>query len=258
MITPPVSSLLDVVAGAAVRMLKHGSQMSSLERGAVLVTGAAGGIGGAIAAVLAEVGYRVASNHLPGESVTGYPVAADVADLSAVESMIDQVEDALGPISVLVNCAGIAHEVALEEVDDAAWRRMLGVHLGGTYNTCRTLAPRMRSRGDGVIVNIASEIALTGSASHAHYAAAKGAILGLTKALAKELAPTVRVNAVAPGPTDTALLSDQWRTRAYLDSLPTRRLSTPVAIARTVAFLASDDARFFTGQVISPNSGAVI
>lgn len=232
--------------------------MTSLDRGAALVTGAAGGIGGAIAAVLLEGEYRVASNHLPDERVSGYSVVADVADLRAVERMIDQVETELGPITLLVNCAGIAHEVALEEIDDAAWRRMLGVHLGGTYNTCRILAPRMRARGRGAIVNIASEIALTGSSRHAHYAAAKGAILGLTKALAKELAPTVRVNAVAPGPTDTPLLSDQWRTGAYLASLPTRRLSTPDDIARTVAFLASEEASFFTGQVISPNSGTVI
>lgn len=232
--------------------------MSTAERGCALVTGAAGGIGSAIARVLTDAGYRVAANHLPGESVSGYSAVADVSDLSAIEHMIDRVEADLGAISVVVNCAGFAHEVALEEIDDDAWRRMLAVHLGGTYNTCRLLAPRMRSRGDGAIINIASEIALTGSSRHSHYAAAKGAILGLTKALAKELAPHVRVNAVAPGPTDTPLLSEQWRTPAYLALLPTRRLTTPEAIARTVVFLASDDGRFFTGQVISPNSGTVI
>jgi len=232
--------------------------MNSVKHGCALVTGAGGGIGSAIVRVLAEVGYRVAANDLRGDAAPGSSAAADVSDLAAVARMIDTVEADLGAISVLVNGAGIAHEVPLEEIDEAAWRRMLAVHLGGTYNTCRILAPRMRSRGGGVIINIASEIALTGSSQHSHYAAAKGAILGLTKALAKELAPTVRVNSVAPGPTDTPLLSDQWRTSAYLATLPTRRLTTPEGIARTVAFLASDEAAFFTGQVISPNSGAVI
>src|SRR5258708_32241465 len=135
---------------------------------------------------------------------------------------------------------------------------MLRVHLRGTYNTCRVLAPRMRSRGGGLIINVSSELALTGSATHAHYCAAKGAILGLTKALAKECAPTVRVNSVAPGPTDTPLLSDEWRSDAYLATLPARKLTRPEAVGQTIAFLASDEARFFTGQGISPNSGAAI
>lgn len=222
------------------------------------MTGAAGGIGSAIVRALSAAGYAVAANHLPGEVVQGHGVVADVSDLPAVERMIQRVEAELGPLVLLVNCAGIAHEVGIDEIDEAAWRRMLGVHLGGTYNTCRVAAPGMRARGDGAIVNIASEIALTGSSRHAHYAAAKGAVLGLTRALAREVAPVVRVNAVAPGPTDTPMLSAQWRTDAYLASLPTRRLTSPEAIAATVAFLASPEARFFTGQVISPNSGTVI
>jgi 2-hydroxycyclohexanecarboxyl-CoA dehydrogenase len=132
------------------------------------------------------------------------------------------------------------------------------VHLGGAYNTCRVLGPRMRDTGGGAIVNISSELALSGSETMAHYCAAKGAIIGLTRALARELAPAVRVNSVAPGPTDTPLLTDLWRSREYLETLPLRRLSTPQEIGETVAFLASPEAGFFTGQVVSPNSGAVI
>ena len=116
----------------------------------------------------------------------------------------------------------------------------------------------MRDRGRGAIVNISSELALTGSDVMAHYCAAKGAIIGLTKALARELAPAVRVNSVAPGPTDTPLLTDLWRAPDYLSTLPVRRLSTPAEIAFAVAFLASDEASFFTGQVLSPNAGTVI
>jgi 2-hydroxycyclohexanecarboxyl-CoA dehydrogenase len=108
-------------------------------------------------------------------------------------------------------------------------------------------------------VNTSSELALCGAELHAHYCAAKGAIVGLTKSLALELAGRgVRVNAVAPGATDTALLTDTWRTREYVETLPLRRLSEPVQIAATVTFLASDAAGYVTGQVLSPNSGAVI
>ena len=159
---------------------------------------------------------------------------------------------------MLVNCAGFAQEIrSLEVIGDDDWQRMLHVHLGGTYNTCRVLGPRMRERGGGAIVNISSEPALTGSETMPHYCAAKGAIVGLTKALALELAPQVRVNSVAPGPTDTPLLTDLWRGEEYLRTLPVPRLATPREIGETVAFLASEDAAYITAQVVSPNSGTV-
>jgi 2-hydroxycyclohexanecarboxyl-CoA dehydrogenase len=222
------------------------------------VTGAAGGIGGAVAGALEARGHVVARNHLPGESVPGYSALADVSDAAAVGRAIERAEADLGEIDVLVNCAGFVQEIELHEITDADWRRMLAVHLGGTYHTCRLLGPRMRDRGRGAIVNVSSELALAGSDVMAHYCAAKGAIIGLTKALAKELAPAVRVNSVAPGPTDTPLLTDLWRAPDYLATLPLRRLSTATEIAAAVAFLASDEGSFFTGQVVSPNSGTVI
>jgi NAD(P)-dependent dehydrogenase (short-subunit alcohol dehydrogenase family) len=117
----------------------------------------------------------------------------------------------------------------------------------------------MAARGGGAIVNVSSELALCGAELHTHYCAAKGAIIGLTKALAFELGPRgVRVNSVAPGATDTALLTDLWRTPEYLESLPVRRLSTPAEIGATIAFVASDAASYLAGEVISPNSGAVV
>lgn len=183
----------------------------------------------------------------------------DVADAGAVAELVAQTEAELGPIEVLVNCAGYVEETPLGEITDAEWNRMLRVHLGGTWHTCREVAPRMAARGCGAIVNTSSELALCGAELHAHYCAAKGAIIGLTKSLALELGGRgVRVNAVAPGATDTALLTDTWRTPAYLASLPLGRLSTAAEIAATVAFLASDAAAYVTGQVVSPNSGAVI
>jgi 2-hydroxycyclohexanecarboxyl-CoA dehydrogenase len=220
-----------------------------LSRPVALVTGAGGGIGGASAEALAAAGMEVARTDLP----------LDVADAEAVADLVARTEDELGPIEVLVNCAGHVVETAIADISDAEWRRMLRVHLGGTWHTCREVGPRMAARGRGAIVNTTSELALCGAELHAHYCAAKGAIVGLTKSLALELGGRgVRVNAVAPGATDTALLTDTWRTPEYLDSLPLRRLSTPAEIAASVAFLASDAAAYVTGIVLSPNSGAVI
>jgi NAD(P)-dependent dehydrogenase (short-subunit alcohol dehydrogenase family) len=220
-----------------------------LSRPVALVTGAGGGIGGASAEVLAAAGMEVARTDLP----------LDVADAEAVADLVARTEDELGPIEVLVNCAGHVIETPIADISDAEWRRMLRVHLGGTWHTCREVAPRMAARGRGAIVNTTSELALCGAELHAHYCAAKGAIVGLTKSLALELAGRgVRVNAVAPGATDTALLTDTWRTPEYLGSLPLRRLSTPAEIAASIAFLASDAAAYVTGIVLSPNSGAVI
>jgi 2-hydroxycyclohexanecarboxyl-CoA dehydrogenase len=214
-----------------------------------LVTGAGGGIGGATATALEAAGMAVARTDLP----------LDVADADAVSGLVARTEEELGPIAVLVNCAGHVVETPIGEISDAEWRRMLRVHLGGTWHTCREVAPRMAARGRGAIVNTTSELALCGAELHAHYCAAKGAIVGLTKSLALELAGRgVRVNAVAPGATDTALLTDTWRTPEYLGSLPLRRLSTPAEIAASIAFLASDAAAYVTGIVLSPNSGAVI
>jgi 2-hydroxycyclohexanecarboxyl-CoA dehydrogenase len=213
------------------------------------VTGAGGGIGGASADALEALGMTVARTDLP----------LDVADAEAVAGLVARTEADLGPIEVLVNCAGYVDETPLGEITDAEWNRMLRVHLGGTWHTCREVAPRMAARGRGAIVNTSSELALCGAELHAHYCAAKGAIIGLTKSLALELGGRgVRVNAVAPGATDTALLTDTWRTPAYLASLPLGRLSTAAEIAATVTFLASDAAAYVTGQVVSPNSGAVI
>jgi 2-hydroxycyclohexanecarboxyl-CoA dehydrogenase len=220
-----------------------------LSRPVALVTGASGGIGGAAADALEAAGMAVARTDLP----------VDVADAGAVAGLVAETEAGLGPIDVLVNCAGYVAETPLADITDAEWNRMLRVHLGGTWHTCREVAPRMAARGRGAIVNTTSELALCGAELHAHYCAAKGAIVGLTRSLALELAGRgVRVNAVAPGATDTALLTDTWRTPEYLATLPVRRLSTPAEIAATVAFLASDAASYVTGQVVSPNSGAVI
>ena len=220
-----------------------------MSRPVAVVTGASGGIGGAAADALEAAGHDVVRADLP----------VDVADERAMAALVDETESSRGPIEVLVNCAGHLVETPIERISDEEWNRMLQVHLGGTWHTCRAVGPRMAARGRGAIVNVSSELALCGAELHAHYCAAKGAIIGLTKSLALELAPRgVRVNSVAPGATDTALLTDTWRTPEYLESLPVRRLSTPAEIGATIAFVASAAASYVTGQVVSPNSGAVV
>jgi 2-hydroxycyclohexanecarboxyl-CoA dehydrogenase len=229
-----------------------------------LVTGAGRGIGRATAELLASRGYLVAMNDLDEAEVTeaaaslgALPWAADVADPDAVESMVRAVGLQLGSITLAVCNAGVSGPLALDSVTDAVWRRSLRVNLGGCFHVARAVAPSMKSNRDGAIVTVSSELALVGAAELTHYVSAKSAILGFTKALARELAPwSVRVNCVAPGPVDTSMLSSQFREPAYLASLPLGRLGTVDEIAEAIVFLA--ESRWTTGQVLSPNGGAVI
>jgi 2-hydroxycyclohexanecarboxyl-CoA dehydrogenase len=224
-----------------------------------LITGAASGIGAAIAARLSAQGWRVAGLDLR-ESETDLPLVADVADAGAVREAADRAARELGPISLLVTVAGHYEMLPVSEIGPQRWQRMLSVHLGGTRNACAAVLSAMLEAGRGTIITISSELALGGGAQDAHYAAAKGAIIGFTKSLAAEVAPRgVRVNSVAPGPTDTPLLSPDspWRDPAFLGTLPLRRLVSPDEIAETVLFLA-EEGGYFCGQVLSPNAGAVI
>lgn len=224
-----------------------------------LITGAASGIGAAIAARLSAQGWRVAGLDLR-ESKTDLPLAADVADAGAVREAADRASRELAPISLLVTVAGHYEMLPVSEIGPQRWQRMLSVHLGGTRNACAAVLPAMLEAGRGTIITISSELALGGGAQDAHYAAAKGAIIGFTKSLAAEVAPRgVRVNSVAPGPTDTPLLSpgSPWRDPAFLGTLPLGRLVSPDEIAETVLFLA-EEGGYYCGQVLSPNAGAVI
>ncbi len=229
-----------------------------------LLTGAGRGIGRATAELLTSRGYLVAVNDLDEErvrdvatSLGALPWAADVADPDAMASMVRAVEGELGPITLAVCNAGVSGPLALGSVTDAVWRRSLRVNLGGCFHVARAVAPSMKRHRNGAIVTISSELALIGATELAHYVSAKSAILGFTRALARELAPwSVRVNCVAPGPVDTPMLSDQFREPAYLASLPLGRLGTVDEIAEAILFLA--ESRWTTGQVLSPNGGAVI
>ena len=224
-----------------------------------LVTGAASGIGAAVAARLAGRGWRVAGLDLR-ESETDLPLTADVTDAAAVREAAGRAERELGPVSLLVTVAGYYEMTPVSDIGVEAWRRMLAVHLGGTRNAVSAVLPGMLERGEGRVVTISSELALAGGEDDAHYAAAKGAIIGFTKSLAAEVATKgVLVNSVAPGPTDTPLIGPDspWRAPDYLGTLPLRRLVKPEEIAETVLFLA-EEGDYFCGQVLSPNAGAVI
>lgn len=230
------------------------------EQPVALVTGGASGIGAAVVDALAGRGFAVGCLDLTGSSNTAeHTVAVDVSDAAAVSAAVAQVRERLGPISAVVTSAGYYEMAPVTDISADAWRRMLRVHLGGLVNVARATLPDLIDRR-GALVAVASELAVGGGDGDAHYAAAKGAILGMVRSLAAEVAGQgVRVNCVAPGPTDTPLLAadSPWRATEYLSTLPLRGLATPHEVARCVEYLLCD-ATFSVGEVVNVNSGAVI
>ena len=232
---------------------------------AALVTGAASGIGRATARVLAARGYDVAVGHLGREAeakqvaaeIGGMAYEADVADIRAVNGLVSAAERDLGPVEVAVACAGFDHDVAVEDIRPQLWDRSLAVILGGCVNVVAAAGPRMRARRSGSIVAISSELALLGDAGHLPYVAAKAAVLGFVRTVAREYGPDqVRVNAVCPGPVDTEMLTERWRGEEYRQSIPLQRFGHPEELARAIADVA--EWTWLTGQVVSPNGGVVI
>ncbi len=247
----------------------------------VVVTGAGRGMGRshaeAFAARGATVGVVDIDSALVDEAVgfigqTGgaaHGVACDVADAAAITETIAGLEASMGGIDILVNNAGIDEMRTIEEVDEASFDRMFGVHVKGTFFATRAAVPGMKARGSGKIVVTASTAGMTGIAGDSHYSGAKAALLGLTKAWAKEFAPFgIHVNAVAPGATMTEMVMTKLPTREQsmarvqerLDAgaVPLGRYAEPSEITAVVLFLASEEASFITGQVISPNGGEMI
>jgi 2-hydroxycyclohexanecarboxyl-CoA dehydrogenase len=229
-------------------------------RPVAVITGAASGIGAACATLLRRRGWQTAGIDL-NDSDTDRPARVDVTDRVGVAEAAAAVAGSFGRIDLAVTAAGYYEEgIDVAEISRRQWDRMLAVILGGTVNTFAAVLPHMLARGRGCLVAISSELALAGSATDLHYVAAKGAVLGLVKSLAMEVAETgIRVNAVAPGPTDTPLLAADslWRKPGYLATLPLGRLVTPEEIAAAVYYLATEGSTY-CGDVISPNAGAVI
>lgn len=234
----------------------------------VIVTGAGSGIGQAVAQTLAASGYNVVVNDYNGEAaqtvadqIGGIAVQGDVSDEGDVNRMLDACIKAYGAPTHLVNNAGHVHQARFTDLQVSDFDRMIAVHLRGTFLCTHAVLPHMLARKSGCIVNMASQLGQIGGIELVHYSAAKAGIIGMTKALAREVsAQGIRVNAVAPGPINTPLvraLSDDWR-RAKAAELPLGHFGEPEDVAATVAFLCSDAARIYVGQTLSPNSGDVM
>lgn len=237
-----------------------------MNRGSVaLVTGSASGIGLATVGIAAELGYipvgfdlaRRRPDDGPASTAGGRIVHVDVTDTSAVRTAVDDVERTVGPVALAVGAAGVLVERPFASVDEELWNETLEVHLRGIYNLTVAVIPAMAERRDGSIVTLSSELAFLGAEEHVHYVAAKAAVVGFTRAAARELAPDgIRVNCVAPGPTDTPLLGPSGRDAGYVQTIALGRLGRPEEIARAIL----DVARWpwTTGQLYGINGGAVI
>ena len=242
------------------------------DRGVAVVTGAGSGIGLAVALRLARDGYGLVVNDLLPASAAAaaravteaggraVAVAGDVSEEADV-ARIAAAAEALGTPTLLVNNAGYGQQARFVDLTPADFDRMFAVHVRGAFLCTRSLLPGMLQRRSGCIVMMASQLGQIGGIELVHYSAAKAALIGMTKSLAREVSPQgVRVNAVAPGPINTPLvrnLSEDWR-RAKAAELPLGRFGEPEDVAATVAFLASDEAGIYVGQTLGPNSGDVM
>jgi 2-hydroxycyclohexanecarboxyl-CoA dehydrogenase len=249
------------------------SKITRLEGKVAIVTGAAQGIGRAIALRLAGEGASVAVADIQADKAEAtaaeiraaggkaLAVKLDVSRLEDALAAADRVERELGPIDILVNNAGWDKVEPFVDNTPETWDRVIAINFRGPINCCKAVAARMQSRGSGKIVSISSDAARVGSTGEAVYAGCKAGIIGFSKTLARELARhKININVVCPGPTETQLLRDAMAGRegvldAMARGIPFRRLGKPEDLAGAVAFLASPDADFVTGQVLSVSGG---
>jgi 3-oxoacyl-[acyl-carrier protein] reductase len=235
------------------------------------VTGGSRGIGRAIAECLASAGAAVAINYLERADAAEHVVAAiqagggrafasraDVRSAQDAQAMVQRIEERWGAVDILVNNAGIVRDKLFVRMSESDWQDVITTHLMGAFHCTKAVLRKMLRRRWGRIINISSIAGLAGNAGQANYASAKAGLIGFTRSLAKEVGPrSVTVNAIAPGfiQTDmTATLDEEWRQQA-LALTPLGRFGSPVDVASVVTFLASDQAAFITGQVISVDGG---
>ena len=233
-----------------------------------LVTGGAKGIGSAIVKRLINDGYKVAFTYNSseekatalanefGESCKAYKL--DITDSNAVKNVIDDIEKDFGEMAVLVNNAGVAEQALFTDITDEMWHKMIETNLSGAFYCCRAVLRYMINRKSGKIINISSIWGETGGSCEVHYSASKSGLIGMTKALAKEVGLSgITVNSVSPGVILTDMTShfDEDTMNALKEETPLNRIGTPEDVAGAVSFLASKDADFITGQNISVNGG---
>ena len=238
------------------------------------ITGASRGIGRAVARRLSAAGCAVGIGYLQAHGqaraleeelrALGRPALAvqgDVADREAIAAAIGRVEEAFGPVTLLVNNAGIARQQQFQDITEDFWRRLFAVNVDGAFHTIQAVLPRMLHEKSGCIINTSSIWGQRGASCETAYSATKAALIGLTRSLAMELAPSgIRVNCVAPGVirTDMVEVLGAATLSALAEQTPLGRLGTPEDVAAAVAFLAGEGAGFITGQVITADGGFIL
>ncbi|HBF8171978.1 TPA: SDR family oxidoreductase [Clostridioides difficile] len=245
-----------------------------MKKKTVLITGGARGIGKAMSKAFAKEGYNVLVNFNKSENEAKelYTILneknfsvklfkANISNREDVEDMVDYCIKEFGGLDVLVNNAGVSQDKLFTDITDEDWDNMMNINLKGSFYCSQVALKYMISEKKGNIINISSIWGISGASCEVHYSITKAGIIGMTKALAKEVGPSnIRVNSIAPGVINTDMLSgyNEEDIDALVEEIPLMRLGTPEDIANCAIFLASDKSNFITGQVISPNGGFVI
>ncbi|HZJ77215.1 MAG TPA: 3-oxoacyl-ACP reductase FabG [Clostridia bacterium] len=240
-------------------------------RKTVLITGAAGGIGSRTAKVFAKNGYNVILNYnksreqakalareISSYGIEAIAVCADIRDITQVQKMVYEALEKFSFIDVLVNNAGISQQKLFTEISQDEYDEMFDVNVKGTFNCCQKVLPSMISRQMGKIINVSSVWGVCGGSCEVHYSAAKAAVIGMTKALAKEVGPSnIQVNAVTPGVIETKMNDniDKETMKCLAQSVPLCRTGKPDEVAQLIYFLGSENSNFITGQIVGVDGG---